>query len=121
MSILSEEISTFTPVKDQYWVGCYINDITRIVGGPDTPGHHSEDRKICNRLCHWVTDMIMEWGVGLLDPVDLRHLVNTIFKEPTDHVVHVSDEGMNKYIEVMSRSTQRHILKIVLTVKEWVA
>lgn len=121
MSILSEDISTFVPVKDQYRVGCYINDITKIIGGPETTGHFAEDRETCNRLCHWVADMIMEWGIGLLEPADLRPLVNTVFKSPADHIIQVDNEGMNLHINVLSKSAQRPVMKIVLTVKEWVA
>ena len=121
MSILSEDIRTFAPVKDQYWVGCYINDITKIIGGPETTGYFAEDREICNRLCHWVADMIMDWGVGLLEPADLRPLVNTAFKNPSDHILQVDNEGMNLHINVLSKSAQRPVMKIVLTVKEWVA
>ena len=121
MSILSEDIKTFTPVKDLYRIGCYINDITKIVGGPDTEGHHKETRQICNRLCHEVIDAMEVWGTGLLKPEDLRPLVNTFFKDPNEHYVEVELLGMDIYIEIKDKTRDRHIMKIVLTAKEWAA
>lgn len=121
MSILSEDIITFVPVKDRYWIGCYINDITKIVGGPDTTGHFAKDKKICNRLCHQVVDAMMEWGCGLLRAEDLRPLLNTFMKEPQEHYIDISEYGMETSINVMAKHAQRHIMKIVLSNKEWVA
>ena len=121
MSILSENIKTFTPIKDQYRIGCYINDITKIVGGPDTEGHYKETRQICNKLCHEVIGVVEEWGIGLLKPEDLRPLVNTFFKDPNEHYVEVEHLGMDIYIEIKDKSRDRHIMKIVLTAREWVA
>ena len=122
MGILSETLSTFIPVKEQYYIGCYINDVTKIVGGPDSNPHYTNERIICNRLCHQVVDTMMEWGIGLLQAEDLRPLVSTFFKEPKEHVLQIEDQGMDKYINILSTSGQRkHIMKIVLTAKDWVA
>ena len=122
MSILSEDIRTFQPIKDQYLVGCYINDITAIVDGPDDmPIHHTEVRSICKELCHKVVDMISDWGIELLDVDDLRPLINTTIKEPRHHFVQIEDLGMNKCIMVTNIDSRKSVMKIVLTVREWAA
>lgn len=122
MGILSNSVGgLLTTIQEQYYIGCYINDITAIVGGPDSTGHYREDEQICNQLCHWVVDMMMEWSVNMLEADDLRSLINVVFKEPGEHVIHTDDQGYERHINVMSKHKQRTILKIVLTPKEWVA
>lgn len=121
MGILSENISTFVPIREQYFVGCYINEISAIIGGPDSNLHYSKEQEICNQLCHWVVDVMMEWGCGLLQPEDLRPLLNTFMKNPSEYYIHIDSYGMDTMINVMSTHGQKHVMKIVLTAKHWVA
>lgn len=124
MSILSEEIPTFRPIKEQYFVGCYINDITAVIGGPDEmPEHKYETKEICNRLCHQIIDGMGEWGIGLIDPEDLRPIVNVYMKVPTDYYIEREAYGQDIYLTIHSKPTNgnssKTIVKIVLTAKEW--
>lgn len=124
MSLLSEEIPTFQPIREQYFVGCYINDITAVVGGPDEmPEYQHETRKICNKLCHQIIDGMMEWGCGLIDPEDLRPIVNVYMKVPMDYYIEREAYGRDVYLNIHSKPANGHpsktIVKIVLSAKDW--
>lgn len=124
MSILSKEIPTFRPIRDWYYVGCYINDITAVVGGPDkVPESHYEARKICNELCHRIIDEMMDWGCGLTQPEDFKPLIRVYMKQPEDYFIQRDEMGRDVYIDIMSKphngKSSTHVVKVVLTAKEW--
>lgn len=125
MSILSEEITTFEPIRKRYLVGCYINDITEIVGGPDDHPGVIKAKTICRRLCHRIIDEMMEWGCGLIKPEDLRPLVQVYMKNPNDYYIEREDLGRDIYIDVVRKpgidQKPKHVLKVVLTHKTWCA
>ena len=122
MSILSDSAGgLLNTIQEQYFVGCYINDITEIVGGPDTTGHYRDDERICRELCHWVVDMMMEWSTSMLDIIDLPPLLIGVFKEPDKFFIVPDDRGYERSINVTRKEDRHNILKIVLTPKEWVA